>query len=446
MKKILFPTFVLLLLAITTPWFTACGSDDDIEEFTTASSACIISGVTLGNIPCLVHTLTSEGKDSVYVANISGEYYPMTIDHYGGRIFNVDSLPYGTDVAKVTFYQLASSGVLAINMLNKSDSDTLFVATDSTDFTHPRKVTVHALDGLSSRSYMMEVRVHKEYGDSFIWRKVCDPVALLQNVQATAALATDDSLYLFGARGAEHVVCAAALNQPDDWHAKATSRSIVSPTVYNNKFYAVNNGCVIVSEDACTWTALTNAPALATAVVAQPNALTVATTNGFYTSADATSWVLEQADEPMFLPSANVAMAFNYTKADPTFIDVFAVGETTNQTVVWKHNVDLLGGDTYNWNYYPAGNNNNHAAPALKNRQLYAYDNSILMTGCNNEGAHAFYVSQDGGRTWYDNIIPTCDSITTSAITAVDNKHFIWMISPKGELYRGRFNRLGWQK
>jgi hypothetical protein len=129
----------------------------------------------------VIHTKTDEGKDSLYVVTVTGRFYPMSIDHYSERIFNVDSLPYGCDAAKVTFTTLGASGTLAINSLSQQDVDTFFVATDSTDFSKPRKVTVYAYDGLASRTYNMEVRVHKEDGDSFVWERVCDEAALLQD-------------------------------------------------------------------------------------------------------------------------------------------------------------------------------------------------------------------------------------------------------------------------
>ena len=440
MKKIL---FALLALATSASCFNACSSDD-IVETAPASSACIVSGVTLGKIPCVVRAISSEGTDSFYVANISGEYYPMTIDHYNGRIFNVDSLPYGTDVAKVTFYRLSSSGVLAISTLEDSNVDTLFVATDSTDFTHPRKVTVFALDNLSSRSYMMEVRVHQEYGDSFIWRKACEPVEALQNMNASATLTTTDSLYVFGTRNDEHVLCATALNNPSAWTTTALNMPLASVVTYNDKFYAVSQERLVVSEDARTWATIATAPEGVHAVLAQPNALTMATSTGFYTSADGTTWTSEMADEPEFMPTSNVAMMFNYASYDPNFIEVYAVGETSLKTVVWKHNLDLMAGDTYAWNYYPESASNKQKAPYLENRQLYAYDGAILMTGNNNEGTHALYMSQDGGRTWNNKIIPTCDSINSRTISAVDKNHFVWLISQQGEVYRGRYNRLGW--
>jgi hypothetical protein len=122
----------------------------------------------------------------------------MSIDHYGGRIFNVDSLPYGCDAAKVTFATLASSGTLAINSLSQ-DVDTFFVATDSTDFRTPRRVTVYAPDGIAVRSYMLEVRVHQQEGDAFEWLPVgeCSEVAT-DGIRLTALMAHEGILYAYG--------------------------------------------------------------------------------------------------------------------------------------------------------------------------------------------------------------------------------------------------------
>ena len=102
MKKYL---LYILSCMVCLSWTASC-STDDFEMAGPASSACIVSAVTMGQIPAVVNLKQTDGTDSLVVINVVGANYPMTIDHFGGRIYNLDSLPYGADVSKVTFTTL----------------------------------------------------------------------------------------------------------------------------------------------------------------------------------------------------------------------------------------------------------------------------------------------------------------------------------------------------
>ena len=60
-----------------------------------------ITSFSLGTMKRSVHTTSSTGADSVYKVNVAGSDYKFSIDQLNHRIFNVDSLPIGTDVSKV---------------------------------------------------------------------------------------------------------------------------------------------------------------------------------------------------------------------------------------------------------------------------------------------------------------------------------------------------------
>lgn len=435
-------SFCMLLLST----LASCGSGEDYTVITVSPSTCVVTNVQLGKIPCIVNIKTAEGKDSVYVASITGSNYPMSIDHYGGRIFNVDSLPYGCDAAKVTFNTLASSGTLAINSLSQ-EVDTFFVATDSTDFRTPRKVTVYALDGIAKRSYMLEVRVHQEEGDVFKWQEMSTGVAEFTGIEWTGALAHEGILYAFGEENDQPVVMTALATAPTTWNKENTTHHVEAPLAYNGCFYALSKGALLQSEDGKTWKEVpTNLSTQLLTIAAGSTALYGITETGFVVSTDAYNWTSQKADEPAFLPTENCSATCLPSPIDASFEDIIVVGSRNGSPVVWKLNVDKTGTYDYTWNYYPENPLNNNPCPELPMRKIFAYDGGTLLLGSDISGNSMVRLSRDNGRTWEEKHIPQLDMITSPFVATVDSNHFVWILSDKGLVLKGRYNRLGWKQ
>lgn len=439
--KSLYLSLISLLMVV----IAACGGSDDYSVITVSPSTCVVTSVELGKIPRVIHTKTDEGKDSLYVVTVTGRFYPMSIDHYSERIFNVDSLPYGCDVAKVTFITLGASGTLAINSLSQQDVDTFFVATDSTDFSKPRKVTVYAPNGVAKRTYEMEIRVHQEEGDKFVWHKQAEVSDALVGVDLTAAYVNEGSLFVYGMENGQPVVLTALCSAPTEWTKSASAVRVNAPTLYDGAFYAISDGALVQSNDGVVWANVaTNLATPMTALVAGSTALYAVTEGGFFTSTDGVNWAQQEADEPEYLPTDICSAACLPSLTDKFFEDIIVVGSRNGIPVVWKLNVDTKGDYTHKWNYYPETPLNPYPCPALATRQVYAYDGGTLLMGEKQDGTSVVYLSRDNGRTWKNNEIPQIEGVSAPIVTAVDANHFIWVISQDGKVMKGRYNRLGW--
>ena len=439
--KSLYLSLISLLMVV----IAACGGSDDYSVITVSPSTCVVTSVELGKIPRVIHTKTDEGKDSLYVVTVTGRFYPMSIDHYSERIFNVDSLPYGCDAAKVTFTTLGASGTLAINSLSQQDVDTFFVATDSTDFSKPRKVTVYAPNGVAKRTYEMEIRVHQEEGDKFVWHKQAEVSDALAGVDLTAAYVNEGSLFVYGMENGQPVVLTALCSAPTEWTKSASAVRVNAPTLYDGAFYAISDGALVQSNDGVVWANVaTNLATPMTALVAGSTALYAVTEGGFFTSTDGVNWAQQEADEPEYLPTEICSAACLPSLTDKFFEDIIVVGSRNGIPVVWKLNVDTKGDYTHKWNYYPETPLNPYPCPALATRQVYAYDGGTLLMGEKQDGTSVVYLSRDNGRTWKNNEIPQLEGVSAPIVTAVDANHFIWVISQDGKVMKGRYNRLGW--
>lgn len=444
-KPMKFNKLFAILTCVTVITLMACEGSEDYSVITVAPSTCVVTNVEMGKISCYVTTKTLEGKDSVYVASITGSNYPMSIDQFGGRIFNVDSLPYGCDASKVTFTTLASSGSLAINSVSQQDVDTFFVGTDSTDLRTPRRVTVYAPNGLAKRTYMLEVRVHQEEGDKFVWHKAASDVPSMAGVALSAAVANEGQLYVYGVEGTQPVVLTALATAPAEWTKTNVDKKLESPVVYDGTFYALADGCLMQSGDGVTWTAvsISLAQPLLT-IVAGSEALYGVTTEGFVTSVDGVNWTLQEADEPEYLPTENCAATCLPTVTDPLYEDILVVGTRNGTPVVWKLNVDKTGEHTYVWNYYPELAQNPYPCPEMPQRQVFAYDGATLMMGSQADGMSVVLLSRDNGRTWKQKDLPQLEGVTVPFVSTVDANHYVWVVAQDGQVMKGRFNRLGW--
>ena len=84
-----------------------CNTKSEVEDLT--SGACLVKAMTLGTLNRHLHTRSRSGADSIYTVKVTGSLYPLTIDQVNQRIFNVDSLPVGTDPTKILISELKAT-------------------------------------------------------------------------------------------------------------------------------------------------------------------------------------------------------------------------------------------------------------------------------------------------------------------------------------------------
>ena len=124
--------------------FASCLGSDNNEEYDFYDDAAI-SSFSLGTMSKTVFTLDSKGEDSMYVEEYKGSEYKFSIDHVNGKIYNLDSLPYRTDVKKVIANITSkNSGVITIKNI-ANDSLRFYSSSDSIDFSEPRIMRVDSI-------------------------------------------------------------------------------------------------------------------------------------------------------------------------------------------------------------------------------------------------------------------------------------------------------------
>ncbi|MCD7975791.1 MAG: DUF5018 domain-containing protein [Tannerellaceae bacterium] len=103
----------------------------------------------------------------------------FTIDQIEGRIFNQDSMPFGTEINELLVMSLTytAGGVYNVNLTPEATGETYqWNGTDSVDFSEPVRITVTAYDGITTKNYLAQINIHTVVPDSMTWGLLAENV------------------------------------------------------------------------------------------------------------------------------------------------------------------------------------------------------------------------------------------------------------------------------
>lgn len=450
MSKNLYRTLPVLVALMLTAIMGSCKSDSTYEE--TTSNSCVMASATLGTLNRYIYMKTSAGTDSTYISHVTGSLYPLSIDQLDGRIFNPDSLPVNTDVSKVVFSVLNATGSMTIKSLY-TGQDTLVSTKDTLDCRGPRLLTVHGTDGVSSRTYTIDIRVHKEAGDSVLWQRE-GVHADLAAATAQKAIVSGSSIYVFANIAGQPAVLYATTDAPASLSRTNLSRPTIdvrSIVLHRGTFYALADGELVSSQDAVAWRNVdTTLPAAFTTLpVAGSDRLVATDAAGmFYSSRDGgQTWQADETELARPMPQAQVQGVCIPSENDPTYEDLLVLGHHDGTPVVWKRNIDLTDAVQYPWVYYPETENADYVCPIVESSALAYYDGATLLLGLQDGKLATPRLSRDNGRSWDSSIIKAPEAVVSgslSVVTTADN-YIILYCGGSGEVWKGRINRLGWK-
>ena len=155
--------FLLCLLSLSVGISSCLGTDDEEREYSSDA------------------TIRAFALDTIY-----GQRYKFTIDNLRGEIYNEDSIPMSADtiIDRIRIDTLTCSGYIT-----SGATDTVFSVEDSVDLRQPIQLKVHAVDGLTTRTYEVRVNRHQVDPDSMVWRHVGGhevPGGVSDNLKAVA--------------------------------------------------------------------------------------------------------------------------------------------------------------------------------------------------------------------------------------------------------------------
>ena len=143
---------------------TSCLDSEEIEYQYSANAS--ITAFSISDIETEYSAIV-DGKDTTLIATVTGENYPFVIDQNLGLIYNLDSLPVGTNVSKVV-PEITADGYIFI----AAETDSIWEEGDSLDFNKPIQFKVMSAQGNYGRTYTAKVNVHQQEPKEMSWNKL----------------------------------------------------------------------------------------------------------------------------------------------------------------------------------------------------------------------------------------------------------------------------------
>lgn len=174
----------------------SCNSDDDNSSTVTDTS---------GGYSVVVNSFSLAKNDSV-IANLDSVFFSIDLDN--ARIFNADSLPYGTKLPKAVMNiglpTVREAKLIIQPAAGETRCDTvdyLTSSTDSIDLTRgPVTLRVVSANGEVTRDYEIKVNIHQTDAAQLVWRETTEggkvPTSLSAVTAAGVAEAGDDIVCL----------------------------------------------------------------------------------------------------------------------------------------------------------------------------------------------------------------------------------------------------------
>lgn len=445
---------IILIIATANMAFVGCdfSSDSDTE----LSRDCLLTAVTLGSLNRTIHTTASDGSDSTYTTTVTGSLYPMYIDQINNQIYNPDSLPVGTDVSKVVFSTFSVTSYVSIKSLATAE-DTTFSASDSTDFTQPRVFTVFAEDVTQKREYTVDVRVHKEEGDSTNWQTIANGTATaIASMQQMRTLCKNNEIFIFGETASKECKLIKsgienyAFNETKDiYTSTGAPLDVMSVQYFKDKFFSLANGELVISESGeGTWQTLGVSQHFTSLIGTSTDSLFAISEGKMYSTYDGVTWKESTTDNEGLLPNSHIASTLFPSRTDDSYENMLLIGESNGEASLWLKSIDFTGNFSYSWIYLPQTEElGDYSYPLLASPNLLYYDDACLLVGITSDNeVSPFYFSRDNGRTWKEGDFdhPTFLGATALACVVDENKYLWLFISGTGSIYKVRINRLGW--
>lgn len=449
--------------------FSSCLKDDE-EEVTLYDDTAITSfGVSTAKV--LVHTTSSTGEDSTYYSTSTLSSYPFSIDQLNNEIFNVDSLPYGTDVTKaLVSYSTMNNGLAYIENL-AGDSLKYLSTSDSLDFSTARKVRVYASNGSTNyRVYQVKVNVHQEDADAFEWKMNAEGNASLAALAALKLVGLGDSVLAFGQKDGVTVAYATSNTDGATWNDMGLT---LAKDAYKN--VAVKGDTLYVLDGTELKAKAAGQPLQAVATLSGIKQLLGATQAEMYAYAtdgalmvsndNGRTWTADKLDtDASYLPTDSLSFASTaFAYADSTDLALLAGSRDAAtyadaHAMVWTKIVeDTNTKEETEWMYVDFDHDSNYPLPRLKDLVVLPYGGNFIAFGgegispCTAMALANVYESRDGGLTWKANAAyafpESLKAGATDGLAAtVDSNNRIWLVGRgSGQVWSGRLNYLGWK-
>lgn len=403
----------------------------------------------------------------------------FTIDQLGGRIFNSDSLPYGTEIEKVvcTLKYMNSYAIAGVQVQEEAISDTLtwWNGSDSLDFSKPVKFKVYAYDAVTTKEYYAQVNIHQVVPDSMVWSLFADQVVSEPfREQKVVAYTTGDRAYYYmyiepvSEKG--YQLYRSLTDDVRNWTPLSLSGlpeegvRISQLTEYNGNLYVPTaDGVLYVSADGQVWNQVEETPTVkyllgkVEAGTNQPSVLCAVaeSTDGLRFAAMDKDLKWSSGDA---VPSGFPLTGFGSSEYDVMYHSYLMVVAGRDKD---KRLVNSSWGTMNGTNWALLSDVEQEPFDSREGVMVTRYDDQLFLIGGINASGTAskdIYTSTDYGVTWAlsDTLVVMPVDYTARGFSSVQvNKdQFMFLFGGKttptgnelNQIWRGRINRLGFKQ
>lgn len=456
----------LNITAIALLFATVCSMSSCLESDyeTTTYDDTAITSITLGSLKCYLHTTSSKGVDSVYAVSVSSNNYPVYIDQLNNEIYNVDSLPKGTDLKHVVITVNTKNSSVAMLRSVTGDSVSLITNTDSLDFSVPRHIYCVANSGKCYRDYTMKLVAHQEEADSFAWKNVAVS-SRIAAFEAVKSVTFKKNLYVLGTIGSKADIVRSAIADGVNWNTVATPAELsaaASLVAGKNSLFLLDNETLYTSADGQNWSDMP-AAGLKKLIGECASEMYALSNNGemLVSTDNGATWNVDNLDvSANWLPSENISCIATIQKTNSDVSRAIMIGNrdanaysSDTYAMVWSKIVDRDASTAQPWSYCHVDDINKKFLPCLENLSVTNYNNQLMaiggkgVAGSDVKAFNQIYVSKDCGITWHSDskfVYPEGFDGTVPCIVS-DEDNYLWIISAgKGQVWKGRLSQLGW--
>lgn len=446
MKRFFLPS-VLILLSMT----YSCLEEPTVQTDPQAA----ITGFTLGYYNVRFHDMNNLGRDTIINKREAGHMYPMTIDQFSNRIYNIDSLAYGSVINAVTVTVSATGSVLYRYADEPEAEYHVWASYDSIDFTRPVIFSAVSTDGSYVRDYGIQVNIHKVFPDSLVWTDADAAGFSAFDIRSSAV--RSDTLYAFGYEsGIPSVTYRNILT--GEWTALCQLDGIDASTwdgkviVRSDIMYTVSGACLCSSTDGVNWTQGASGFRTLFSAADSTGALWAVGADGsLLTSEDMQTWTSQAM--PAGFPDSLVHTYSNALATNENIVRTVAVGVGSGSGSLYADVWTWLSTDSV-WSRTEPASYSSYRLPVLDGLSMISYDGSLFAFGT---GLDCFRQSVDNGITWhkcnryaeeysswnqYMQMPSALAGSSAGFAYAVDRLGSIWIMTADGQVWRGAINRL----
>ncbi|MCH5176140.1 MAG: hypothetical protein J1F40_09655 [Prevotellaceae bacterium] len=439
----IFLRFTVLLMAL--PMFVACVKDQEVES----SPKCAILSFSVSNITSSVTTkkYDSNGNatDTVVRRVVSGSDIHFNIDQVNGRIYTVDSLPKWIDLTRVVPVFSSYGNVFGKVVENDETYYGIASGSDSINFSKTVELLCVSTDGLSSKTYKVDMYRHTSDMDTLEWKSVTSDLKISG---LNKAFSIEGKVFAFAKNAVGENVVTCTDNDPAAWSAPVVIPvDCGSIVVFRGAFYGLGaDGYIYKSAPAQLATEWEKVSDISVERLLAADDYYIYLYDGMAIigSADLSTWTEQGSADLDMLPETAINSCNYVSRTNSNMQTVVMTGTTSKNTengVSWYKVSSTDSNTNQKWSYIRVTADNPYGLPLLGNLSVTRYEGALYAIGVEEEGYQTLYRSDDNGITWHVQaekyLIPADLDAANGAASIVAVGEEMWIIQESGQIWRG---------